>query len=85
MALVKEEEGKANGATILVDGGRATRCGTAFANSKLMRQATAVTEAVKHLVAGGRYDRVKRSRKKRGSPLPMPHGCLLFSPPCRTS
>ena len=34
--LAKVEEGKADGATILVDGARATRCGAAFANSKLM-------------------------------------------------
>ncbi len=34
--LAKEEEGKPDGATILVDGARATRCGAAFANSKLM-------------------------------------------------
>ncbi len=34
--LAKAEEGKADGATILVDGARATRCGAAFANSKLM-------------------------------------------------
>ena len=34
--LTKTEEAKADGATILVDGARATRCGAAFANSKLM-------------------------------------------------
>ena len=34
--LTKTEETKADGATILVDGARATRCGAAFANSKLM-------------------------------------------------
>ncbi len=34
--LIKTEEAKADGATILVDGARATRCGAAFANSKLM-------------------------------------------------
>ena len=34
--LAKTEEGQPQGATILVDGGRATRCGAAFANSKLM-------------------------------------------------
>ena len=34
--LAKNEEGKPDGATILVDGGKATRCGAAFANSKLM-------------------------------------------------
>ena len=34
--LVKMEEEKPDGATILVDGAKATRCGAAFANSKLM-------------------------------------------------
>ena len=34
--LAKTEEGKPDGATILVDGARATRYGAAFANSKLM-------------------------------------------------
>lgn len=34
--LVKLEESRADGATILADGARATRCGAAFANSKLM-------------------------------------------------
>ncbi|MCH8745567.1 MAG: MmgE/PrpD family protein [Chloroflexi bacterium] len=34
--LIKEEESKPDGATILVDGAKATRCGAAFANSKLM-------------------------------------------------
>jgi 2-methylcitrate dehydratase PrpD len=34
--LVKEEESRPDGATILVDGTKATRCGAAFANSKLM-------------------------------------------------
>ena len=34
--LVKMEEARNDGATILVDGARATRCGAAFANSKLM-------------------------------------------------
>ncbi len=34
--LIKMEEAMAEGATILVDGARATRCGAAFANSKLM-------------------------------------------------
>ena len=34
--LVKEKESKSDGATILVDGTKATRCGAAFANSKLM-------------------------------------------------
>jgi 2-methylcitrate dehydratase PrpD len=36
IVLAKAEEAKPDGATILVDGGRATRCGAAFANSKLM-------------------------------------------------
>ena len=36
IALVKEEESKPDGATILADGSRATRTGAAFANSKLM-------------------------------------------------
>jgi 2-methylcitrate dehydratase PrpD len=36
IALVKEEEAKADGATILVEGSRATRFGAASANSKLM-------------------------------------------------
>ena len=36
MELAKAEEGKPDGATILVDGARATRAGAAFANSKLM-------------------------------------------------
>ena len=36
VVLIKEEETKPDGATILVDGARATRCGAAFANSKLM-------------------------------------------------
>ena len=34
--LVKEEESRSGGATILADGAQATRCGAAFANSKLM-------------------------------------------------
>ena len=34
--LAKQEEARADGATILVDGARATRYGAAFANSKLM-------------------------------------------------
>ena len=34
--LTRTEEGKSDGATILVDGGKATRSGAAFANSKLM-------------------------------------------------
>ncbi len=34
--LTKEEEGKLDGATILVDGGKASRIGATFANSELM-------------------------------------------------
>ena len=37
IAFMKEEEGYDRGATIIVDGSRATRMGAAFANSKLMR------------------------------------------------
>ena len=36
VALALAEEATAHGATILANGGRATRCGAAFANSKLM-------------------------------------------------
>ena len=36
VSLALAEEAAAHGATILADGGRATRCGAAFANSKLM-------------------------------------------------
>jgi hypothetical protein len=35
IAPAKNEEGKANGATVPVDSARATRCGGAFANSRL--------------------------------------------------
>ncbi|MCH8226047.1 MAG: MmgE/PrpD family protein [Chloroflexi bacterium] len=50
--LVKEEEGKYNGATILVDGGRATRAGAAFANSKLMH-ATNQSDSYRMLIHPG--------------------------------
>ena len=36
LRLTKAEEGKVDGATLLVDGGKATRIGAAFANSELM-------------------------------------------------
>ena len=36
LRFVKEEEGRPDGATLLVDGGRATRMGAVFANSELM-------------------------------------------------
>ena len=36
ISLAKAEESNPAGATILADGGRASRCGAAFANSKLM-------------------------------------------------
>ena len=36
ISLTKAEESNPAGATILADGGRASRCGAAFANSKLM-------------------------------------------------
>ena len=50
--LVKEEEGKSDGATILVDGGRATRAGAAFANSKLMH-ATNQSDSYRMLIHPG--------------------------------
>ena len=52
IALVKEEEAKADGATILVDGTRATRAGAAFANSKLMH-ATNQTDSYRMLIHPG--------------------------------
>ena len=52
MRLVKEEEGKSDGATILVDGGRATRAGAAFANSKLMH-ATNQSDSYRMLIHPG--------------------------------
>ena len=50
--LVKNEESKADGATILVDGSRATRCGAAFANSKLMH-ATNQSDSYRMLIHPG--------------------------------
>ncbi len=52
IALVKEEEAKADGATILVDGARVTRSGAAFANSKLMH-ATNQTDSYRMLIHPG--------------------------------
>ena len=50
--LAKSEESKADGATILVDGARATRCGAAFANSKLMH-ATNQSDSYRMLIHPG--------------------------------
>ena len=54
--LAKAEEGRGNalgaGATILVDGTRATRCGAAFANSKLMH-ATNQSDSYRMLIHPG--------------------------------
>ena len=50
--LVKEEEGRPDGATILVDGTKATRCGAAFANSKLMH-ATNQSDSYRMLIHPG--------------------------------
>ena len=50
--LVKQEESSPNGATILADGGRATRSGAAFANSKLMH-ATNQTDSYRMLIHPG--------------------------------
>ena len=50
--LTKSEEGKADGATILVDGNRATRNGAAFANSKLMH-ATNQSDSYRMLIHPG--------------------------------
>ena len=50
--LVKEEEGKPDGATILVDGSKATRYGAAFANSKLMH-ATNQSDSYRMLIHPG--------------------------------
>ena len=52
ITLVKEEEAKADGATILVDGARATRAGAAFANSKLMH-ATNQSDSYRMLIHPG--------------------------------
>ena len=50
--LVKLEESRVDGATILVDGTRATRCGAAFANSKLMH-ATNQSDSYRMLIHPG--------------------------------
>ena len=50
--LTKEEESKSDGATILVDGAKATRAGAAFANSKLMH-ATNQTDSYRMLIHPG--------------------------------
>ena len=52
IALIKEEEAKPDGATILVDGTKATRGGAAFANSKLMH-ATNQTDSYRMLIHPG--------------------------------
>ena len=52
IAMTKEEEAKPDGATILVDGSRATRSGAAFANSKLMH-ATNQTDSYRMLIHPG--------------------------------
>ena len=52
IALVKEEESKTDGASILVDGTRATRYGAAFANSKLMH-ATNQSDSYRMLIHPG--------------------------------
>ena len=52
IALTKEEESKADGATILVDGAKVTRSGAAFANSKLMH-ATNQTDSYRMLMHPG--------------------------------
>ena len=52
IALTLEEEEKADGASILVNGGKATRGGAAFANSKLMH-ATNQTDSYRMLVHPG--------------------------------
>ncbi len=50
--LVKDEEAKPDGATILVDGTKATRCGAAFANSNLMH-ATNQSDSYRMLIHPG--------------------------------
>ena len=50
--LVKQEEGKPDGASILVDGAKATRSGAAFANSKLMH-ATNQSDSYRMLIHPG--------------------------------
>ena len=50
--LVKLEEARPDGATILVDGTKATRCGAAFANSKMMH-ATNQSDSYRMLIHPG--------------------------------
>ena len=50
--LAKDEESKPDGATILVDGTKATRYGAAFANSKLMH-ATNQSDSYRMLIHPG--------------------------------
>ena len=52
IALIKEEESKPDGASILFDGTKATRGGAAFANSKLMH-ATNQTDSYRMLIHPG--------------------------------
>ena len=52
IALIKEEDSKPDGATILFDGTKATRGGAAFANSKLMH-ATNQTDSYRMLIHPG--------------------------------
>ncbi len=52
IAFAKSEESKADGATILVDGSRATRSGAVFANSKLMH-ATNQSDSYRMLIHPG--------------------------------
>ena len=52
ITLTKEEDSKSDGATILVDGTKATRAGAAFANSKLMH-ATNQTDSYRMLIHPG--------------------------------
>ena len=52
IALVKEEEAKPDGATILIDGAKATRGGAVFANSKLMH-ATNQSDSYRMLIHPG--------------------------------
>ena len=52
IALVKAEEAKPDGATVLIDGAKATRSGAAFANSKLMH-ATNQSDSYRMLIHPG--------------------------------
>ena len=52
ITLTKQEDSKSDGATILVDGTKATRAGAAFANSKLMH-ATNQTDSYRMLIHPG--------------------------------